>query len=284
MPEARETSAIVGRSDRAGAGFSQREHSLHPALARSRSGAVRGECCSAAPGKADPVYPDFKLDRQFRVMECLRDTAVPVPAVYWGEPDASLFELSLLPDEPDRRRAYRRSFLAIPLLRHLPRCHARETRARMWWRTLEATAAVHALDWESAGSRLPRRPAGRVSPRWIGELDYWEALSSTGQSDERPADSRIASLRWLRARAGTPRRANAHSAGVTPACPTRSSDPPARFARLLDWDMAILSDPVSDLSFFLIALDHLLSEGIGRTSSRRLPRRGSETTRGATRR
>ena len=252
MPEAE--NLCVSDVDRAGAGFS---NVSVPFTLRWREA---GREKSAAMlfrgvGKSDPVYPDFKLERQFRVMGCLRDTAVPVPEVYWMEEDESVFESPF----------YLMSRIEGSVPSEFPPYHSfgicreatPEMRARMWWGTLEAMAEVHKLDWEQLGLSflgVPPEGSAALDP----ELDYWEAFLDWAREEDQPVLD--ASLRWLRANRYTPARVRLCWGDAR--LPNTMFGPDGEVRALLDWDMTILSDPESDLSF-LITLDWLLSEGTG---------------------
>jgi aminoglycoside phosphotransferase (APT) family kinase protein/putative sterol carrier protein len=252
LPEARDLT--IADVERSGAGFANVSipftlHYREGGRQRTQGMLFRGA------GRSDPVYPDFKLDRQFRVMSCLRDTAVPVPRVHWMERDASLFGFPF----------YLMSRIAGDVPSEFPPYHSfgicreatPEKRARMWWGTLEAMAAVHALDWESLGLAFLGVPPD--GPGALGaELDYWEHYLDWAKDERQPILE--AGLRWLRENEYAPPRVSLCWGDAR--LPNTIFGPDGEVRGLLDWDMAILSDPVSDLSFFL-TLDHLLSAGTG---------------------
>ena len=252
MPKARDIAIVDAR--RAGAGFAN--VSIPFTLHWREAGRERTEgMLFRGAGNGDRVYPDFKLDRQFRAMECLRDTAVPVPAVYWMEPDANLFGFPFYlmsridGDVPSEFPPYH----AFGICRDA----ASAMRARMWWETLEAMAAVHALDWESLGFAFLGVPPEGVQAL-DGELDYWEHYLDWAKDERQPILE--SALHWLRENRYAPPRISLCWGDAR--LPNAIFGPSGEVRGLLDWDMAILSDPVSDLSFFL-TLDHLLGEGIG---------------------
>jgi aminoglycoside phosphotransferase (APT) family kinase protein/putative sterol carrier protein len=252
MPEARDLAIADAR--RSGSGFTNVSipFTLHwrEAGREETAGMVfRGA------GRSDPVYPDLKLERQFRVMQCLQNTAVPVPRVHWMERDERLFGFPF----------YLMSRIEGEVPSEFPTYHSfgvcrdadLETRARMWWGTLEAMVAVHALDWRSLGlSFLGVPPGGRDA--LDGELDYWEHYLDWARDERQPVLE--AALRWLRDRKYAPTRVSLCWGDAR--LPNAIFGPEGDLRGLLDWDMAILSDPVSDLAF-LLTLDHLLSAGAG---------------------
>jgi aminoglycoside phosphotransferase (APT) family kinase protein/putative sterol carrier protein len=132
-----------------------------------------------------------------------------------------------------------------------------EKRARMWWGTLEAMAGVHALDWKSLGLSFLGVPPDGLGAL-DGELDYWEHYLDWARDEPQPILE--AALGWLRDHKYAPARVSLCWGDAR--LPNTIFGPDGEVRGLLDWDMAILSDPVSDLSFFL-TLDRLLSVGTG---------------------
>jgi len=252
MPEAEQLS--VSDVERAGAGFTN--VSVPFTLRWQEAGREKvAALLFRGAGRSDPVYPDFKLERQFRVMGCLKDTPVPVPEVYWMERDESLFGFPF----------YLMSRIEGTVPSEFPPYHSfgicREAtpdmRARMWWGTLEAMAEVHKLDWERLDlSFLGVPPEGRAT--LDPELNYWEAYLDWAREERQPVLE--ASLHWLRANRYAPARVRLCWGDAR--LPNTVFGPDGEVRALLDWDMTILSDPESDLAF-LIALDWLLSEGTG---------------------
>jgi aminoglycoside phosphotransferase (APT) family kinase protein/putative sterol carrier protein len=252
MPEARDLA--LEDVERSGAGFAN--VSLPFTLHWREAGRERtAGMLFRGAGISEPVYPDFKLDRQFRVMRCLQDTAVPVPRVYWMERDEGLFGFPF----------YLMSRIDGDVPSEFPPYHSfgicrdatPEKRARMWWGTLEAMAGVHALDWKSLGlSFLGVPPDGRGA--LDGELDYWEHYLDWAKDEPQPILE--VALRWLRDHKYAPPRVSLCWGDAR--LPNTIFGPGGEVRGLLDWDMAILSDPVSDLAFIL-TLDRLLSVGTG---------------------
>jgi aminoglycoside phosphotransferase (APT) family kinase protein/putative sterol carrier protein len=252
MPEARDIA--LEDVERSGAGFTNISIPFTLRWREAGREKTAGMLFRGA-GTSDPVYPDFKLDRQFRVMQCLQDTAVPVPRVYWMERDEGLFGFPF----------YLMSRIEGDVPSEFPPYHSfgvcrdatPEKRARMWWGTLEAMARVHALDWQSLGLSflgVPPEGGGALD----GELDYWQHYLDWARDEPQPTLE--AALRWLRDHRYAPTRVSLCWGDAR--LPNAIFGPGGELRGLLDWDMAILSDPVSDLAFIL-TFDHLLSVGTG---------------------
>jgi len=97
-----------------------------------------------------PVFPEYDLPRQARVMRCLAGTDVPVPEVLWLEEDASILGCPFyvmkridgdIPSEVPLYHAFGLCFDATP-----------ERRANMWWSGIRTLASIHSLDWRRRGA------------------------------------------------------------------------------------------------------------------------------------
>jgi aminoglycoside phosphotransferase (APT) family kinase protein len=208
-----------------------------------------------ATGLGDPVYPDPKIEKQFRIMKSLQPTEVPVPRVYWmekgSEPLGFPFYImgkveGVIPSEYPPYHSFGACYDASP-----------ECRTRMWWGAIEGMSKVHRLDWKQLGLSFLGVPPGGTGPL-DHELDYYQAYLDWAKEERQPVLE--PALEWLRKNRYAPRRVTL--------CWGDARLPNTVFSRegdllaLLDWDMAILSDPESDLAFMLV-MDWLLSEGTG---------------------
>jgi len=252
MPQAQALS--ITDIDRAGAGFTN--VSIPFTLRWQEGGHDRVEhLLFRAAGTSDPVYPDPKLERQFRVMQCLRGTKVPVPTVYWMETDAGVLGVpfyimakvdGVVPSEYPPYHSFGVCYDATP-----------EQRARMWWGTLTAMADIHRLDWQRLGLSFLGEPppgAGALDP----ELAYWARYLDWAKGERQPVLE--AALDWLQEHRYAPRRVTLCWGDAR--LPNTMFGEDGAVRAVLDWDMAILSDPESDLAF-MITLDWLLSDGTG---------------------
>jgi aminoglycoside phosphotransferase (APT) family kinase protein/putative sterol carrier protein len=250
MPQARDL--CISDMERSGAGFTN--VSIPFTLSWQEAGQSRTEgMLFRGAGTSDPVYPDPKVEKQFRVMRCLQDTDVPVPQVFWLEKDQSLFGYpfyimskieGIVPSEFPPYHSFGICYDANP-----------EQRAKMWRETLEAMARIHRLDWESLGLSFLGVPGSGTDPL-DRELAYYAHYLNWVKEDPQPVLE--ASLEWLKQNRYAPERVTLCWGDAR--LPNAVFSPNGDLRAVLDWDMAILGDPESDLTFML-ALDWFLSEG-----------------------
>lgn len=244
----------ISNMERSGAGFTNVSISFQLTWRESGREKTEGMLFRGA-GKSDPVYPDFKLERQFRVMQCLQETNVPVPKIYWMEKEEELFGFpfyimgridGVVPSEYPPYHSFGLCYDATP-----------EQRAKMWWGTLEAMASVHKLDWKRLGLSFLGVPPDGTGPL-DQELSYWENYLNWAQEESQPVLE--TSLDWLKKRRYVPERVTLCWGDARLPNTMFSSD--GEVLAVLDWDMAVLGDPEWDLTF-MVTLDWLLSEGTG---------------------
>ena len=212
------------------------------------------------------VFPDPDLAMEFRLLETLGDTNVPLPKLVGYE------------SEP--------TFLGAPfyVMEHLdgrvppdspPYCMAgwlqessTEDRAAVWWSGLEAMSRVHVVDH----AKLDFVNAGRTIG-FQGELEYWERYIGFCGGEIAPSAQRA--WTWLSA--------NVPADTTTALCWGDSRLGNQMFSgteciALLDWEMACLSDPVQDLAWF-VYFDHVFAEGLGVPRLDGMPSRGESIAR-----
>jgi aminoglycoside phosphotransferase (APT) family kinase protein len=197
------------------------------------------------PERAGGILAPYDVARQFRVMRALSRTDVPAPAVAWYESDRAVLGAPFF-------CMWRISGETLPLFWYgdSPRLRAA---ARM-------LATVHAVEWRTAGLAFLREQP-EASPT-EGELASWRAraehlrigraplLVALGDFLRRnePADARLALLH------GDPNPGNYLFRGVD-------------VVGVVDWELAAIGDPRSDLGFYaglLTVFGGLPGEG-GRT-------------------
>jgi aminoglycoside phosphotransferase (APT) family kinase protein len=186
------------------------------------------------PQRADGILAPYDVARQFAIMRALARSAVPVPAVAWFEPDATaigapFFVMQRLQGE------------TLPLFWYGAATPRLASVAAM-------LATIHAVDWQTLGLGFLLPGDGATSPLAC-DLEPWHpratraglrhhpflvALGTYLQRNE-PADARNALLH------GDPNPGNYL---------LRGDDVVA----VLDWEVAAIGDPRSDLGFYAALL------------------------------
>jgi aminoglycoside phosphotransferase (APT) family kinase protein len=216
----------------------------------TRDGTTERLVARVEPPGAHNVFPDPDLSVEYRLLDAIADSGVPLPnlhgfeegAMHLGSPFYVMECLDGLvpPDSPPY-------CMGGWLYDATP-----DERAAVWWSGLEAMARVHLLDWQPLVFANIGRPIGLD-----GELEYWERYIAFCGGDI-PAPVRRA-WDWLVA--------NKPSNETTALCWGDSRLGNQMFSKtscvgLLDWEMACISDPVQDLAWFEY-FDEVFSTGLG---------------------
>lgn len=201
------------------------------------------------------VFPQYDLEKQYKIMERLTGTEVPVPRVRWFEPDrrhigACFYVMDKVdgeaPPEVPPYHAFGMLFNATP-----------ERRAKIWWNGVETLARIHTLDWRRLGLSFLGEPAGGTGPI-DSQLDYYGRYLAWVKEKE-PQPILDAALRWLRDHRYEPKRVSL--------CWGDSRLPNLLYrddavVAVLDWEMAWLGDPEADLGWWIF-MDWQGCEGYG---------------------
>jgi aminoglycoside phosphotransferase (APT) family kinase protein len=207
------------------------------------------------PPTGYPVFPSYDLSKQFRVMQLLAKTNVPVPEVRWFEEDEQVlgmpfyvmrFTEGIIPPEYPPYHSFGIVYDASP-----------QQRAKMWWSGVEVMAKVHTLDWQALGFSFLGVPEEGTDPI-DRELDYWENYLNWAKEEPQPILE--AALQWLRENKYAPKHVSLCWGDSR--LPNIIFGPDNDVLAVLDWEMANLSDPESDLGWFLF-LDWQHCEGYG---------------------
>jgi aminoglycoside phosphotransferase (APT) family kinase protein len=202
------------------------------------------------------LFPTYDLALQFRIMQVLDGTNVPVPRMRWLEMDDGPLGVPFYVMDRMNGRVPSDSppmHLAGWITELSP-----EQRGRLWWNGIETMTRVHRLDWRALGFDFLAEPQRGATPleqqlHCYDEYLNW-AIDPSGypmlQTAQRwlhahqPEDEPVA-LCW-----GDSRLAN------------QIFDDQLNCVALLDWELARLGDPVQDLAWWL-TLDRCFSEGLG---------------------
>ncbi|MFE3100494.1 phosphotransferase family protein [Nocardia tengchongensis] len=191
------------------------------------------------------LFPDYDLLRQVLVMQRLASTGLPVPTVAWLERDdnplgSPYFVMNRLegqaPSDYPSYHAAGNYFEATP-----------EQRARMWWGCVDTIAQVNQLDWRALGLDFlayPQHGAGVVEQG----VNYLDAALTWACEGEPPETYRRA-IAYLREHLYEPDApclcwGDARMSNIL-------YDRDFRVRGVLDWEIAHLGAPESDLAWLL---------------------------------
>jgi aminoglycoside phosphotransferase (APT) family kinase protein/putative sterol carrier protein len=226
-------------------------------IAYTQGGVERSERLVARLQPTDfLVFPEYDLRAQYTIMERLAGTNVPVPRVRWLETDPAVLGSAF----------YVMDAIDGEVPSEVPSYHVfgwvRDAeparRPTIYWNGLEAMARVHAVDWKKAGLDFLGVPGPGADPI-TRQLDYYDRYLRWVCEDGPAQPTLEAGLGWLRANAFTPSRvALCWGDSRMPNLMFRDD----RVVAVLDWEMAWLGDPESDLGWWIF-LDWANNEGYG---------------------
>jgi aminoglycoside phosphotransferase (APT) family kinase protein len=218
------------------------------------------------------VFPRYDVAQQYRVMDALRPTGVPVPAMLWLEPDPAplgspFFVMERVEGRiPSDNPTYHTSGWVTEI--------APAERRALWESAVDVLAEIHCQDPAALGlDFLDAPPPGSDTVAW--QIEHWAGYCewAVGEARQPTLD---AALAWLRAR--RPR-----AAGPPRLCwgDSRIGNMIFRDGRcvaVLDWEMATLGPPEMDLGWFLY-MDRHHCEGVGSPRLAGFPERAETVAR-----
>lgn len=184
----------------------------------------------------------YDMGKQFRLLKALQNTSIPVPPVHWIEEDASVLGSPFYIMEkvagwvPGDFPPYH---VAGPLFEA-----SEADRVRTWWDAIDAMARIHNLDWRQAGLDFLGDP-GAGKQFMEKQIAYYDEVFA--QNGEPMPPVLAATRAWLLNNIPTPK----HIAlcwGDARLGNMILRD--LKVAAVLDWEMACLGDPESDLGWF----------------------------------
>ena len=222
-------------------------------------GATRSEACVGRlqPEVERPVFPAYDLGLQYEVMASIgRNSTVPVPELRGLELDRSLLgvQFYIMKRTPGRIPPDMPPYNMDGWMVHET---SEAQRATLWRAAVETMGQLHGLDHRTLGFGHLEVPGSTPLQQ---QLAYWQAYLDWGLEGEGHAICQAA-LDWL----GT------HQPGDEPTVlcwgDSRLGNIIFResldgIAAVLDWEMAVLGNPVQDLAWFNY-LDATFSEGLG---------------------
>ena len=189
----------------------------------------------------DASLLETERDIEFRVMDALWGTAVPVPKMYWLETDPRWLDRPFVAMERVDGCETNPQTLAID-----PRYA--EARPRLARRFVEVLAAIHHVDWRGLGLNFLGVPG---SPAHCGpmEIDKWERILDQEAIEPRPVLR--AAFRWLRKHLPPPAQGI-----VLVHADFRAGNflynEDGEMKAFLDWEMVHLGDPMEDVAWACI--------------------------------
>ncbi len=173
------------------------------------------------------------VDREYRVITALRDSGVPVPRTFVLCEDASIIGTPFYVMEQVEGRVF--------LDPRLPELSPRE-RAHIYDSMNEALAALHSVDWRSAGLEGFGREGGyaeRQIRRWAGQ---YEAT----RTDDLPAMEAL--MKWLPEHLPADDETTiVHGDYRLGNLVCHPEEP--RVSAVLDWELSTLGHPLADLAY-----------------------------------
>lgn len=254
LPQARDV-AVGEITLPSGSGFSN-ETLLVDASWREGDTPIAARLVARVKPTAYAIFPEYDLYRQYRVMELLASTAIPVPRMRWYEDDASVLgqpfyvmeriDGVIPPDHPPFTHGGW-------LFDATPAEQGGLARA-----ALDVLGALHRLDWRRLGFEFLARPDYGTTP-FAQQLGYYTMMLRWAAAD-RTMPIVDATLAWL----------ERHRPATEPAPSLTWGD--ARIGNMifrdfrpvavLDWEMVTLGPAEVDLAWWLV-LDRYHTEGVG---------------------
>jgi aminoglycoside phosphotransferase (APT) family kinase protein len=238
-----------------GSGFSN-ETLLIDASWRGSEGHVDARLVGRVKPTAYAIFPEYDLYRQYRVMELLGPTGIPVPAMRWYEDDTSVLgQPFYVMDRVDG---------VIPS-DHPPFAHGGwlfdatpAQQSELASSALTVLAELHRLDWRKLGFDFLARPEYGATP-FEQQLGYYTMMLRWAAAG-RTMPVVDATLAWLEANRPTQEAAPSLTWGDARIGNMIFRD--YRPVAVLDWEMVTVGPGEVDLAWWLV-LDRYHTEGVG---------------------
>ncbi len=190
--------------------------------------------------------PDASLlvtdrDTEFRVMDAVRSRGIPVPRMYWLEPDTTWLDRPFfVMERVDGCEVSAQKLLLEPRFISV--------QPRIASNFVDILARIHALDWRDPGLDFlgVPRDAGACA---MMEIEKWEAVVDRDSLEPQPVLR--AAFRWLRKNLPPPaqRIVLVHADYRTG---NFLFDESGEIKAFLDWELAHLGDPLEDVGWACI--------------------------------
>jgi aminoglycoside phosphotransferase (APT) family kinase protein len=214
-----------------------------------------------------PVFPAYDLSLQYRVMDILNEqTDIPAPTMRGLELDTTVLGVPFYIMKKTEGRIptdmppYNMDGWMMPET-------TLEQREQLWNAGLDTMARIHQLDHLALGFEFMDQPELGPTPLQQ-QLQYWRNYHDWAM-EGRQHEIGIAALDWLHD--------NQPAAEMTRLCWGDSrigniifTEDCSTVAAVLDWEMAVLGNPVQDLAWYCY-IDNTFAEGLGMPRLEGLP-------------
>jgi aminoglycoside phosphotransferase (APT) family kinase protein len=187
--------------------------------------------------RRDPTGSLLDTDRdvEFRIYQAMATAGVPVPPMYWIEPDGSLLERPFFVMGRVPGQANAASFLSP---------NAGVSREDLARQKAEVLARIHRADWRSLGVEEFLGPAPTPDQAAECEIARWETVMRNDMLEPQPVLE--LALRWLkRNKPRAPGIAVVHGDYRT----GNFLVDQGKVTAVLDWEMVHLGDPLEDVGW-----------------------------------
>ncbi len=219
-----------------------------------------------------PVFPAYDLSLQYRIMEILSETDIPSPDMRGLEMDPAVLGVPfyIMRKTEGRIPTDMPPYNMDGWMMHETTLEQRES---LWNAGVDTMALFHQLDYQALGLEFVDDPALSGTPLQK-QLQYWRNYHDWGMEGRQHIICEQA-LDWLEA--------NQPADEITRLCWGDSrlgnlifTQDCTQVAAMLDWEMAVLGNPVQDLAWYCY-LDSTFADGLGMPRLEGLP--GYEDTR-----
>jgi len=198
------------------------------------------------------LYYKYDMREQYLLMKHLAKTSVPVPITRWLVEDESVIGSTFY--IVDRVEGWTPG--EIPSYRDEGPIHdgTPEYRTKIWWKAVDMMARINTLDWEKAGLSFLGVPRTGTTEPIDNEIAFYEKLS---RMDGEPHPIVQATTNWLKQNKFVPKYVSLVWGDPRMGNLVYRND---EVVAVLDWELARIGNPESDLAWFLY-LEGLLGQG-----------------------
>jgi aminoglycoside phosphotransferase (APT) family kinase protein len=181
-----------------------------------------------------------QVEREYRVMSALQDTAVPVPETFHLCEDDSIVGTPFFVMDMIEGR--------VLVEAHLPSFTAKE-RIDLYTSFIESGAALHNVDYESVGLETFGRPGNY----YARQVHRWSEQYIASETEKNKSMDAI--MKWLPDNIPESDESTiVHGDYRIPNCIIHPTEP--KIIAMLDWELSTIGHPLADLSYWCSMLYH----------------------------